>query len=156
MSDYPLKRLDMSFIEKYDLYLRVEARLCTGSMAMHIIFLRKMAVRAMNQRILLFDPFAEFAPVERKSQYRHISKEELRRIMTTPVKFAAVGFIRDMFVFSCFTGLAYADICRLSEKHLHRHPDGSVWKPSVKCRVTAPYIPRRFTVKSLIKKLVRT
>ena len=32
-----------------------------------------------------------------------------------------------MFVFSCFTGLAYADMCHLSEKHLRKSSDGNLW-----------------------------
>jgi integrase len=54
--------------------------------------------------------------------------------MTARIKSRSVGFIRDMFVFSCFTGLAYADICQLSEHHLSEKPDGSVWIEIPRCK----------------------
>jgi site-specific recombinase XerD len=127
VTDYPLNRLDLSFIEDYDCFLRVDAHLCTNTMVKHIIYLKKMIIRAMNQKIIMRDPFQEYIPSKKKSKYRHISKQELERMMTTQIKSKAVSCVRDMFVFSCFTGLAYADIVQLSEKHLRKAEDGSIW-----------------------------
>jgi integrase len=47
--------------------------------------------------------------------------------MHTPVTAPKVRFIRDMFVFSCFTGLAYIDLYNLSEQQLRKAPDGNLW-----------------------------
>ena len=127
LSDYPLNRLDLSFIDDYECYLRADARLSTNSLVKHIIYLKKMAIRAINQRTILLDPFTEYIPSKPKWKYQHISNEELERIISTHIESKSVSFIRDMFVFSCFTGLAYADIGQLSEKHLHKAADGSIW-----------------------------
>jgi len=127
ITDFPLKRLDLPFINDYEYYLRVDAGLSASPVIKNIIYLKKMAVRAMNQRIILRNPFQEYVPGKTTSKYLHISKEELERIMTARFKSKSVGFIRDMFVFSCFTGLAYADIRLLSDKHLRKMPDGSIW-----------------------------
>jgi site-specific recombinase XerD len=126
LKDFPVRQLDISFIDNYDLYLRVDAHLCTNTLVKHIIYMRKMVTRAINQKTILRDPFAEYVPSKQKSIYRHISGEELERIMTVSIKSKAVGYTRDMFVFSCFTGLAYADMCLLGEQHLSKLPDGSV------------------------------
>jgi hypothetical protein len=134
LKDYPLNRLDMHFIEDYECYLRTDAGLCANSTIKHIIFLKKMATRAMNQKTILYDPFPEYELKSQKLKYLHISKETLEKIMTARIKSRSVGFIRDMFVFSCFTGLAYADICQLSEQHLSEKPDGSVWIEIPRCK----------------------
>ena len=61
--------------------------------------------------------------------------------------------MRDMFVFSCFTGLAYADICRISEKHLQKLSDGSIWieipryKTDVECNIRLLDIPAQIIEK---------
>jgi integrase len=147
LKDYPLNRLDASFIDAYDYYLRVDAGLSANSMVKHIVHLKKMVTRAMNQKTILYDPFPDYELKKPKSKYLHISKERLEKIMTAPIKSKSVGFIRDMFVFSCFTGLAYADICQVSEKHLHKKPDGSVWieipryKTDVECNIRLLDIP---------------
>jgi len=125
--DYPLKQLNRDFIDEYECYLLTDARLCTNSTIKHIIFLKKMITRAMNQKTILWDPFPDYEIKRMKMKYLHISKEALEKIMTTPIKSKSVCFIRDMFVFSCFTGLAYSDMCQLSERHLSEMPDGSVW-----------------------------
>jgi len=127
LSDFPLKQLDMSFIEKYDLYLRVDAGLSSNSMVSHIIYLKKMVKRAIKEKTIIHDPFIDYVRSEIKGKYKHITKEELKTIMSAQIKSKAIRFMRDMFVFSCFTGLAYADLRQLSEKHLCKLPDGSVW-----------------------------
>ena len=126
LGDYPLKQLDMSFIDQYDLYLRVDAGFNPNSMIKHIIYLKKMVTRAINQKIILHDPFQEYVKTKPKYKYKHITKEQLKMVMSTHIDSKAVRFIRDMFVFSCFTGLAYADMRQLSEKHLYKLPDGSI------------------------------
>jgi site-specific recombinase XerD len=134
INDYPLNRLAISFIDNYDCFLRVNECLCVNSMVKHVIYLKKMVVRAMNQRIIRHDPFHEYVISKRKSKYQHISNQELERIMSTHIKSKSVGFVRDMFVFSCFTGLAYADICQLSEKHLQKSDDGNIWIKIQRCK----------------------
>jgi len=134
LEDYPLNQLDMSFIDKYDLYLRVDAGLSSNSMVSHIIYLKKMVSRAINQKTILHDPFSEYVKNKIKSKYQHLTKEELNALLSTQIESKTVSFIRDMFVFSCFTGLAYADMCRLSEKHLRRLADGSIWIEIPRCK----------------------
>ena len=147
LRDYPMKQLDMPFIESYDLYLRTDAQLCTNSMIKQIKHLKKIVSLAINQRIIIRDPFSEYVPEKQKSKYLHISKTELERIITTPIQSQSVSFVRDMFVFSCFTGLAYADMRQLSEKHIHKLPDDSVWikisrlKTDIECNIRLLDIP---------------
>jgi site-specific recombinase XerD len=136
-NDFALNRLEMSFINEYNYYLRVDAGLHTNTAFTHLFILKKMMKRAICQGIILYDPFEEFVPSKKASKYLHISVDELDRIMSVRIASNSVRFVRDMFVFSCFTGLAYTDICQLSEKHLRKAPDGSIWidKPRQKTGV---------------------
>jgi len=127
IDDYPLKQLDMSFINSYDYYLRVDAKISSNTIKRHIIFLQKIVSRAISQGTILRNPFADYVKIKYESKFQHISREELERVVTTPISSKYVCFVRDMFVFSCFTGLSFADICNLSEKHLHKALDGATW-----------------------------
>jgi hypothetical protein len=127
LKDYPLKQLNLDFIEDYEHYLRVDADLSVGSTLNHIIFLKKMVTIAMKQKTLLYDPFPEYEVKKPKPKFLYVSREALERIMSMKINSKSLCFVRDMFVFSCFTGLAYADICQISEQHLHQMPDGSIW-----------------------------
>ena len=134
LKDYPLNRLDISFIEDYDCFLRVNERLCTNTTVKHIKYLKKMVARAMKQRTLMQNPFQDYIACKQKSKYQHLSREELIRMMSLYIQSKSVSFIRDMFVFSCFTGLAYADMGQLSEKHLRKAADGSIWIEIPRCK----------------------
>jgi len=126
LEDYPLQKLNKSFIDNYDFYLRVDANMAISTMLNHIFILKKMVARAINQGTIIKDPFSEYVPEKLKLKYKHLSGEELEKIMSAQIDDTKSRFIRDMFVFSCFTGLAYADICLLSEKHLQKTSDGKI------------------------------
>lgn len=53
--------------------------------------------------------------------------EDLKTLMTTPVEKPQLQFVRDMFIFSTFTGLAYVDLKRLSDKDITQADDGTWW-----------------------------
>jgi len=127
LDDYPLKQLDMSFINNYDFYLRTDAKINSNSIVRQMIILKKMTTRAINQGSVWRNPFPDYVFDRPEWSYRHISKDELKTIMSAKIKSKSVDFIRDMFVFSCFTGLACSDMRQLSEKHLRKAPDGSLW-----------------------------
>ena len=127
LEDYPLKHLDMSFINGYDYYLRVYAKLATNSIIYQIAYLKKMIARAIRQGTLLRDPFKEYVRDKPQRQYRNLSGDELESLLKIKIDVPKLCFVRDMFVFSCFTGLAYADMCHLSEKHLRKSSDGNLW-----------------------------
>jgi integrase len=127
LDDFPLNRLNDSFIMDFDRYLRVDCRMSVGSILGHLIRLKRVVNRAVRQGILLRDPFADFVPERPRWKYRNISGEDLEKLLRTPVASPAICFTRDMFVFSCFTGLSHADIRNLSVQHLRTDEDGSRW-----------------------------
>ena len=53
--------------------------------------------------------------------------EDLKTLMTTPVEKPQLQFVRDMFIFSTFTGLAYADLKKLSVNDVTQAEDGTWW-----------------------------
>lgn len=75
--------------------------------------------------------FQLFTPELDSKAHRRISLEaKLRKVdllMKTPLKSGTQRFIRDMFLFSTFTGLAYADLHKLSWKDIITEDDGSLW-----------------------------
>jgi site-specific recombinase XerD len=146
--DINVNKLNAYFIDGYDFYLRVEKRMAQNSISAHIIILKKIVRRAINQGALKYDPFFTYSLEQPNRKCRHLKAEEIEKIMQVHVKSKRVCHTRDMFVFSCFTGLAYTDLCNLSEKHLRTEADGSLWlcfkrqKTNTKCNVRLLEIPR--------------
>ncbi|OJV37692.1 MAG: hypothetical protein BGO33_03140 [Bacteroidia bacterium 43-41] len=57
----------------------------------------------------------------------YLVAEEFQMLLNTSIENKTLSRTRDMFVFSSFTGLSYADMKQLSEKHLIREKDGTLW-----------------------------
>jgi site-specific recombinase XerD len=146
--DMSLKRLNLSFIDTYDFYLRVEKKLAQNSIAIHIIILKKIVRRAIRQGTLKCDPFFAYTLEQSEKKCRHLKIEEIERIMQIHLVSPYIRHTRDMFIFSCFTGLAYRDLRNLSVKNLKTGSDGSLWlwfkrqKTNTGCQVRLLEIPR--------------
>ena len=125
--DLPLVSLNHKFINDYDFYLRVERKMSAHTVLNHIIILKKMIRRSINQGTLKRNPFINFISETPQRLHRHLTEEEFQKILTTPVASYRYSRTRDWFVFSTFTGLSYADMCALSINNLIEEQDGSTW-----------------------------
>ena len=122
-----LQRLTLSFIEEYDFYLRHTRNMLNNTVSGHITHLKKIIRRAMKQGTLRKNPFFGYVHRQTEMVCRYLQPDELERIMQTHISSNFLCHLRDIFVFACFTGLAYADLQRLSEEHLQTDDKGSVW-----------------------------
>lgn len=125
--DITLRNLNLTFIESFDIYLRVERLMSQHTISGHLINLKKIARRAVSQGTLKRDPFITFIPEQPAKKCRHLKAEEIDRLMKLHIDNKSVRHTRDMFVFSTFTGLAYTDLRKLSEEHLSTDENGNVW-----------------------------
>jgi len=149
MEDMALRQLELSFIEKFDSYLRIERGLTAYTVSSYTIILRKMVRRAISQGILHRNPFASYIPEQPPRKRRHMTQEELNKFMDTPLSSQRLIHTRDMFLFSTFTGLSYADLRNLSEHHIHKERDGSLWirikrqKTGMECNIRLLELSRK-------------
>jgi site-specific recombinase XerD len=128
MQDIPFSALNCSFVEDYDYYLRVKRRLACSTILGLITQLRRMIKYAMNEGILSADPFFGYKPVHPKeTKKKYLTLAELESIINSNFTDASLNTVKDMFLFSCFTGLAYSDMCNLKDDNLFTAPDGVLW-----------------------------
>ncbi len=126
LSDLPFAALDRSFIDKFDLYLRTERRLAPSTVVLLMSRLKTVVGKAIVSGIFTADPFAEYEPQRPRRMQRYLTHEELHRLMTTPLPTSNLYHIRDLFLFSCYTGIAYVDMCRLTTANLERTEEGGM------------------------------
>lgn len=138
LSDIPFTQLDFSFIEKYDFYLRVELKLKPNTILGIMRHLRKMIKLATGEGIITRDPFDGYSPERPKAEQKYLTRDELQKIITTPLDHPCRYLTRDMFLFSVFTGLAYRDICNLTEKNVVRASDGVLWIETTRQKTGTP------------------
>lgn len=125
--DITLRSLDQAFYDAFDLFLRTEHRLQQKSVHEHLYRLKKMTVRAVDQGTLRRDPYCNLHPELPKRKSRHLKLDDLKRLLAEQVADSELQRVRDWFIFSTFTGLAYADLKQLSQRHLSQDEDGVRW-----------------------------
>ncbi|MDE6828178.1 MAG: site-specific integrase, partial [Alistipes sp.] len=132
LSDIPFSVLDRSFIDKFDLYLRTNCHLAPRSVLLNMSRLHTVVNKALAAGIITADPFAGYEPPRPERKQRYLTQEELKRLMTTPLPSSRLYLVRDLFLFSCYTGISYGDMCRLTTTNLETAEDGTVWIKAVR------------------------
>ena len=132
LSDIPFTALNRPFIDKFDLYLRTERRLAPRSIILNMSRLHTVVNKALAAGIITADPFAGYEPPRPERKRRYLAREELKRLMTTPLPTSRLYLVRDLFLFSCYTGVSYGDMCRLTAENLETAEDGTVWIKAIR------------------------
>jgi site-specific recombinase XerD len=127
VSDLSFRQLDYSFVEKYDYYLKIDCGLNLGTVVLKMTHLRKMIKIAHRKRIINHNPFAGFCAERPKPTQKYVPADEMKKLMKTHLKSSALNVTRDMFVFSCFTGLSYIDLYNLTVNQIEKDDDGFLW-----------------------------
>ena len=73
------------------------------------------------------DPFVKYKPVFDKSEKEFLSVEELRAIENYTTEIECLNIVKDLFIFSCYTGVAYVDIMQLKKDNILLGIDGGQW-----------------------------
>ena len=131
VEDVTLRSLDRVFYDDFEVFLRMELGLAPKTVHEHLYRLKKMTMRAVSQGTLRRDPYCRLHPELPRRKSRHMKLEDLKKLMETPVEKPQLQFVRDMFIFSTFTGLAFADPGRCLQHSVTSlfSPDGTVPAP---------------------------
>lgn len=147
--DIALRQLDYSFIEKYEHYLRVDMKRSLSTVEGFTIMLKTVVKRAIAQGTLLKNPFVGYIPEKAMKKHRYLDLDELKRLMGTPIQEKFLCYVRDLFVFSTFTGISYIDLCNLREGNFYHTEDGKLWvrfnrqKTKSECIIQVLDLPRQ-------------
>lgn len=127
VEDITLRSLDRVFYDDFEIFLQTDCKMKPKTVHEHLYRLKKMTMRAVSQGTLRRDPYCRLHPELPKRKSRHLKLEDLKLLMSTPVDKPQLQRVRDWFIFSTFTGLAYADLKRLSVNDITQAEDGSWW-----------------------------
>ncbi len=93
----------------------------------YIACVKKMAIRALRNGWLQRDPFIGFNLALREVEREALTAEELETMAGKNFVTDRLAQVRDIFLFSCFTGLAYADLQKLRRSEISTGIDGGKW-----------------------------
>ena len=125
--DLPLTGIRSSFVSGFDTWLRKECHLAPNSVWGYMIALKHIFTLARNEGLMTLNPFASYVNSYTAVDRGYLSEEELVNLMGVETVTRVEELVRDLFLFSAFTGLAYVDIKNLREEHLQKFFDGHWW-----------------------------
>ncbi|KAA6304140.1 hypothetical protein EZS27_044216, partial [termite gut metagenome] len=127
LSDIALKEINHLFITDFEVYLRTTCGCNSNTTAKFMQFFKRIIILAKNNGWIVADPFTNYKIRVAKVDRGYLSQEEIEAIMNKPFATKRLEQVRDIFVFSCFTGLAYIDAKNLRENNIRTSFDGGLW-----------------------------
>lgn len=97
-----------------------------------------MVKYAIGEGIITHDPFEGYSPEKPKLTQKYLTRDELNKIINTPLNRPCRYLTRDVFLFSVFTALVYRDICNLTENNIVRASDGILWLKTTRQKTGTP------------------
>ena len=117
-SDLKLTELTYVVIREFDLYLRTEVGQNPNTATKTMKTFKTITLLGQKMGVLLHDPSMNhrfhIEPVNRG----FLTDEEILCIAHKQINIPRLELIRDIFIFSCFTGLAYIDVSNLTPDHI--------------------------------------
>ena len=124
--DIEVDKIDYSFIADFEYYLKKE--ICAHNTAMKYLGdFKKIILLCVKRNLLLKDPFLGYSMRRKEVQKDFLVEEELKSIIKKQFLTERLSLVKDIFLFSCFTGLAYADVKKLKSSEVRTGIDGKKW-----------------------------
>lgn len=126
--DIQLSEINKSFIDAFFNYIRTILNIQNNTAVNYMKNLKKICLIAWNDGIIDRNPFANVRLHLEKIEVEYLTVKEIKTIYKKDFKNNRLNQVKDMYVFACFTGLAYIDIKEFDAKeHLHQDNDGNFW-----------------------------
>lgn len=127
LDDISIKQVGIAFINDFDYYLRNIKNCNNNSTIKYIRNFGKIIKQSYVNGWIEKDPFLKYTGKVREVDREFLSQEEVMTIYSKEFKTERLNLVKDIFVFSCFTGLAYIDVKNLTESSINIGIDGEKW-----------------------------
>lgn len=131
--DIYLSKLTFRFVVDFENFLRAhvpkdhQKPMGNNTVMKHIQRLRKMVTLSYKMEWIDKDPFIRFKPSYIRNDREFLREYELQAIEEKMFTIERLQIVKDLFVFSCYTGLSYIDVMQLSEENIQIGIDGNKW-----------------------------
>lgn len=127
LQDFNLEDLKLDFVTGFDFYLRTVRNCNNNTTVKYIKNLRKIINEARAFEWMTHDPFLNYKAKIEQIDREILTQEELDRLISKEFEIKRLEYIKDIFIFCCFTGLAYADVKKLTKENIFIGMDKNRW-----------------------------
>jgi site-specific recombinase XerD len=125
--DIELKNITYDFVTDMEFWLKSVRKCNHNSTIKYIANLRKILNIVLKNGWLSKDPFYGFKMTKREVVREYLSEEELQTLANKKIDVDRISQVRDIFLFSCYTGLAFIDVFNLTPDRISKGVDGNHW-----------------------------
>ncbi len=127
VSDIPINKINFAFLNDFEYYLRSVRKCGNNSAIKYIKNLGKIIRICLGNGWLTVDPYLNYKPKQKAVHREALTKEELQKMYKKKFTINRLNVVRDVFVFCCYTGLAYVDVHKLKRSEMVKGIDGNLW-----------------------------
>jgi hypothetical protein len=118
VDDMPIEKLNHQFITEYEYYLKTVQNIQHNTAMGMIKKLKKIVRQCVANDWLMKDPFMAYKVKMRETHRSYLSETELEELAKKKFSTDRLELIKELFLFSCYTGLSYADLIALEPSDL--------------------------------------
>jgi len=151
--DMAFRELTSDFIREFDFYLRYDLQSSHNTVWVYTMPVLALVELAIKKGLIRDNPFQYYEINMEETDRGYILKEDVEKLMMCVPSHQRYELVKDLFIFSCFTGLAYADIKKLTRNNIQSFFDGHQWiisrrkKSDIASNVRLMEIPKRIIEK---------
>jgi site-specific recombinase XerD len=127
LSDIPVKEVNHNFIADFEVYLVSQHNYSKNYIVSILKKLRHIIEVAINSDLIYQNPFRQYKLQWQVVDRGYLTQDEVEMIMNYQFEDKRLEKDRDVFVFCCFTGLAYVDVKNLTSAQIQESFDGKLW-----------------------------
>ncbi|TCD28382.1 site-specific integrase [Pedobacter psychrodurus] len=144
VADMNIRTIDQAFLNGFDHYLRSDKSCANNYVVKNIKNLGKILRICMENEWIDKSPFTAYKGKTKNVDRFCLNKEELTHIAAKEFLSERLKQVRDVFIFCCFTGLAYVDVFKLKQENIRKGIDGDRWiftnRQKTKTRSSVPLL----------------
>ncbi|MDD3878358.1 MAG: site-specific integrase, partial [Bacteroidales bacterium] len=125
--DIKLTEVNQQFIQDLECYLKTERKCNHNSAIKYLKNFKKIMRLAIAQDLITVDPFRNLKYRFEEVDMAYLNEDELNTIKNKKFMLERINVVRDVYIFCCYTGLAFSDVMSLCPDDLKSDDEGSMW-----------------------------
>lgn len=125
--DLPLNEFTRKTVAEFDFYLRKENKIQHNTLLKNMQFLKKILKYCRINEYITHDPFDSYVFKFKETFREVLTMKEIQLLIKHKASTQRLEAVKDVFLFQCFTGLAHADVFKLSKEHIKTGVDNQPW-----------------------------
>lgn len=119
--------INQEFIRGFEVFLKTDKGCAHNTTLKYLRNFKKIIIRALNNGWMKKDPFLNFKFKFKEVDRDFLEEAELLTLINKEIKIPRIAQVRDIYVFCCYTGLAFSDVKELKQEHLSTDNEGKQW-----------------------------